>query len=394
MGSVYLDNNATTEPAPEVVEIMHRALTEWWANPSSVHRAGQMVRQQMELARELTARLIGCEGRELTFTSGGTEAADLAICGSIDAWRHAHPNRTPILVTSRLEHSAVRELAERLSQRGVEVIWLDNDDRGLIELEHLDTVLTERGGDTALVSIMWANNETGVLQPIEAIGEICRRHAVRFHTDATQWVGKHPVNAHALPADLLSFAAHKFHGPKGAGCLYARKGVRLDAQVIGGPQERERRGGTEHVGGILGLGKAAELALKWLSSDGTNHQEALRDRFEHAVLNACDGAHVNPRDRAAVNRLWNTSNIAFPGLDAEAVLLMLSERGVYASAGAACSSGSLDPSPVLEAMDLPPVSAQGSIRFSLSRNTTAEEIDRAVETIAAVVEKLRAVPTT
>ena len=375
---VYLDNNATTKPAPEVVEVMHRAMTEWWANPSSVHRAGQMVRQQIELARELVARLIGCQGRELVFTSGGTEAADLAIRGTLDEWMQRHPGRTPVFVTSRLEHSAVRELAERLASRDVEIVWIDNDDRGLVRLDHLEQILDERSGDIALVSIMWANNETGVVQPIHRIGEMCRGHRVRFHTDATQWVGKYPVNVSQWPIDLLSFAGHKFHGPKGAGGLYVRKGVRLAAQVIGGPQEREHRGGTEHVAGIIGLGKAAELASRWLAGDGASEQATQRDRFEQAVLESCPASHTNPPDANAVDRLWNTTNIAFPGLDAEAVLLMLSERGVYASAGAACSSGSLDPSPVLEAMNVPAESARGSVRFSLSRHTTADEVDRAV----------------
>ena len=377
---IYLDNNATTRPVPEVIEAMREALETWWQNPSSVHRAGQQVRQQVELARERIVRLIGCRDRELVLTSGGTEAANMAIAGMLAA----RPDRATI-VTSRLEHSAVRECAERLGERGIRVIWAEHDPNGLIDLNQLSELLARESEQIAVVSIMWANNETGIVQPIREIGELCRERGVRFHCDATQWVGKMPCDVSDMPVDLLSFAGHKFHGPKGVGGLYIRRGVRVPAMIIGGPQERERRGGTENVPGILGLGAAAESAAKWLADDGPARQAALRDRLETAVTTAVEHAQING---AAAPRLWNTTNIGFARLEAEAILLLLSERGVYASAGAACSSGSLDPSPVLLAMGIPPEIAHGSVRFSISRETTAAEIDRAAEIIPAVIGRL------
>lgn len=382
MRTIYLDHNATTKPAEEVVTAMTQALREGWANPSSMHRPGQAVRRQVELARESVCDLIGCRDRELVFTSGGTEAANLAISGSLAA----HSNRN-VLVTSRLEHSTVREPAETLERRGADVVWLANDGNGIIDLDALRRLLAPRADEIALVSIMWANNETGIIQPIEEIGRLCREHGVRFHTDATQWVGKMPTDVSSMPVDMLSFSAHKFHGPKGIGALYVRSGVRIEPQVIGGPQERERRGGTENVPGIIGLGVAARLAKRWLAGDDRRRLATHRDSFEQRILGAVDEATVIGGDAP---RLWSTSNIAFARLEAEAILLMLSERGVCASAGAACSSGSMEPSTVLLAMGLGEQLVAGSIRFSLSRDTTADEIDRALEVIVAVIGTLRA----
>ncbi|MCH8344786.1 MAG: aminotransferase class V-fold PLP-dependent enzyme [Planctomycetes bacterium] len=382
MEFIYLDHNATTKPAEEVVTAMTQALREGWANPSSMHRPGQAVRQQVELARESVCDLIGCRDRELVFTSGGTEAANLAISGSLAA----QTNRN-VLVTSRLEHSTVREPAETLERRGTDVVWLANDGNGIVELDALRRLLAGRADEIALVSIMWANNETGIIQPIEEIGRLCREHGVRFHTDATQWVGKMPTDVSSLPVDVLSFSAHKFHGPKGIGALYVRSGVRIEPQLIGGPQERERRGGTENVPGIIGLGVAARLAKHWLAGDDRRRLATLRDSFEQRILGAVDEATVIGGNAP---RLWTTSNIAFAKLEAEAILLMLSERGVCASAGAACSSGSMEPSTVLLAMGIPDQRVAGSIRFSFSRDTTADEIDRALEIIAAVIGRLRA----
>ena len=416
---IYLDNNATTRPADEVVEAMNAALRDLWANPSSVHRAGQKVRQQVELAREQVCKLIGCHERELIFTSGGTESSNLAIRGSL---RGRGGRR--VVVTDKLEHSATRETAELLAEDGAEVIWARLAG-GLIDLVALRDLVEERGSEIAVLSIQWANNETGAIQPVEEIGSICREQGVRFHCDGTQWVGKMPCDVAPLPIDLLSFSAHKFHGPKGVGGLFVRRGVRLGAEITGGPQERQQRGGTENVPGIIGMGVAARLAREWLEhsngafnspslSEGggqgvgvrvddstSTHPPApslkgrgsieafagIRDRFEQSILDRIPDAVINARE---LPRLWNTSNIAFPRLEAEAILLLLSERGVYASAGAACSSGSLDPSPVLLAMGIPPELAHGSIRFSLSRETTEEEIDRALEIIPAVIDKLRA----
>ncbi|MCH8165431.1 MAG: aminotransferase class V-fold PLP-dependent enzyme [Planctomycetes bacterium] len=382
MDSIYLDHNATTKPAEEVVTAMIQALREGWANPSSMHRPGQAVRRQVELARESVCDLIGCRDRELVFTSGGTEAANLAISGSLAA----HSNRN-VLVTSRLEHSTVREPAETLERRGADVVWLANDGNGIVELDALRRLLAGRADEIALVSIMWANNETGIIQPIEEIGRLCREHGVRFHTDATQWVGKMPTDVSSMPVDLLSFSAHKFHGPKGIGALYVRSGVRIEPQLIGGPQEREHRGGTENVPGIIGLGVAARLAKRWLAGDDRRRLGTLRDSFEQRILGAAGEATVIGGDAP---RLWSTSNIAFAKLEAEAILLMLSERGVCASAGAACSSGSMEPSTVLLAMGIGDQLVAGSIRFSFSRDTTADEIDRAFEVIAAVIGSLRA----
>lgn len=384
MDVIYLDNNATTRPDEAVVEAVRRALTIHWHNPSSVHRPGQAARQQIELARETVAALIGCRAREVLFTSGGTEGANLALRSLL----MVNPARR-LLVTSRLEHSAVRETAESLAEReGVEVVWLAVDDDGRVDPRSLAEVLRRRADEIAVVSVMWANNETGVIEPIEALGALCREHGVPYHCDGTQWVGKMPANVARLPIDVLTFSAHKFHGPKGVGAMYVRRGIRLPPRITGGPQERERRGGTENVPGILGMAAAALSARAWLDEESNRTaQAALRDRLEREITRRVPGAVVNG---SASPRLWNTTNIGFPRLEAEAVLLLLSERGVCASAGAACSSGSLDPSPVLLAMGIAPETAHGSVRFSLSRETTAAEIDRVIEIIPAVIERLRA----
>ena len=381
MTPIYLDNNATTRPADAVVSAMTRTLREHWANPSSVHRLGQAARRETELSRSSVAELIGCQERELVFVSGGTEAVNLAIRGALAA----QPNRR-VLVTSRLEHSAVRELAEALASQGVEVLWLGNDDRGLVDVEALRALLETRAPEIGLVSVMWVNNETGVIQPVQTMGELCRQFGVRFHTDATQAVGRTAVEIRALPIDLLSFAAHKFHGPQGIGALYIRRGVRIQPQVIGGPQERRRRGGTENAAAIVGFGVAAELAARWLAAGGPRELGGRRDALERGIVERLTDTVVNG---LGAPRIEGTSNIAFLGLEAEAILLMLSERGVCASAGAACSSGSMDPSPVLRAMGLAPEASHGSIRFGLSRETTRDEIDRAVRIVVEVVTRLR-----
>ena len=381
MSAIYLDNNATTRPADAVVAAMNRALREQWANPSSMHRAGQAVRREIMLARSAVAQLIGCQERELVFTSGGTESVNLAIRGSFGAL----PNRR-IFVTSRLEHSAVRDLAEALASLDVEVVWLGNDADGLVDLEALRTLLAQRAGEVGLVSVMWVNNETGVIQPVETIGTVCREFGVRFHTDATQAVGRMAIDVAALPVDLLSFSAHKFHGPKGTGALYLRRGVQLEAQVIGGPQERGRRGGTENAAGIVGTGVAVQLAMDWLAGGGPTDLARRRDTLERGIVDTLERTAVNG---LGARRIAGTSNIAFIGLEAEAILLMLSERGVCASAGAACSSGSMEPSPVLQAMGLPPEQTYGSVRFGLSRETTDDEVRRAVRIVVDVVTRLR-----
>lgn len=388
MEVIYLDNNATTQPAPEVVEVMHDAAVNWWANPSSVHRFGEAVRQRVELARASVAELINVRPRELLLTSGGTESNNLALRGTLSLAQR------PVLITSTIEHSAIREPADLMANAGVTLVRLPVDGQGLVNVDDLRAAIQEHASsaDVILISLQWANNETGVLQPMEQIAQAvaAARQAggprIVLHTDATQMIGKLPVNARDAGVDLLTLAAHKFHGPKGVGALFVRTGIRLQPQVVGGPQERERRGGTENTLGIIGMAKAAELAQGFLQDAALREQlAALRDQFEQAVLQRCPGAAVNSAQAA---RLWNTSNIGFPGLEAEAILLGLSERGVCASAGAACSSGSLEPSPVLKAMGIGDELAHGSVRFSLSRETRREEVDEAVRVVVEVVERL------
>lgn len=403
---IYLDNNATTRPAPEAVAAVREALETAWANPSSIHRAGQAARRLVERSRQSVARLIGAEPREITFTSGATESIDLAIRGVLAA----APESKRVIVTTAIEHEAAREVCRVLAEEPrarAELRQLPLDRAGRVRTEAMGAMLDE---SVALVSVQWANNETGVIQPVDEIGRACRAGRIPFHCDGTQWVGKMPTLVDAAdpggaPIDLLSFSAHKMHGPKGVGALYVRRGVRLVPRIRG-VQERERRGGTENVPGIAGFGAAAELAMSWLAdARARTRLGALRDRLERGVLSAVPGAVVNgvaeeasvsghqsEGENAPCARLWNTTNIAFPRLEAEALLLLLSESpggGVCASAGAACSSGSLDPSPVLLAMDVPPELAHGSVRFSLSRETTAEEIERAIEAIVVCASRLR-----
>jgi cysteine desulfurase len=393
---VYLDHNATTPPAPQVVRAVEQAQRELWANPSSVHRFGQMVRQKVELARAAVARLLGARDRDIVFTSGGTESNNLALRGVLDT-----PASSPslrVLITTAIEHSAVREPAQHLAQQGVTLEHLHVDGDGVVSVDHALELLARYGkpGAIVLLSVQWANNETGVIQPVALLGQAVRAARtpgarVLFHCDATQAVGKIPVNVADAGVDLLTLAGHKFHGPKGVGALFVGNGVRLFPQQRGGPQERDRRGGTENTSGILGLGVAAELARDFVhDAAAIALLRGRRDRLEQLVRAALPDTVVNSGGGPgrSVERLWNTSNLGFPGLEAEAILLGLSERGVCASAGAACSSGSLEPSPVLKAMGVPEPIAHGSVRFSLSRDTRAEEIDAAAAAVGAVVQRL------
>lgn len=389
MDWIYLDNNATTRPASEVIARVNEANEQFWANPSSVHRFGQSVRQQVELARASVARLIGARPREIYFSSGGTEANNLALRGS----------RASVLFTSKAEHAAVREPAEKLAQQGCRVVMLELNKCGIVEPNTLKQAMHDHvtPDDTPLVSLQWVNNETGMIQPITSLIRVAHEHDLRvaFHVDATQMVGKLPMDVHAIDADMLTLAAHKFHGPKGVGALYIRRGIRLEPQILGGPQEREQRGGTENVPAILGMGVAAELAYDLITDTEKIQQlSKLRDKLQQQICHACPDTVINPCDLSEMGqhkRLWNTTNLGFPKLEAEAILLMLSEKGICASAGAACSSGSLEPSPVLLAMGVPPEVAHGSIRLSISRYTTEQEIDRASEIIPQVITKLRKV---
>ncbi len=394
--TIYLDANATTQPSPEVCRVIDEANRELWANPSSVHRFGQQVRRHIELARRQVAELLHVKPNAIVFTSGGTESNNLALRGVLD---RATPELPGTLITSRVEHSAVREPAEAFALRGVSTVWVPVDGDGVVDVAAIAEAAAAATGVT-LVSVQWANNETGTIQPIAEIAATladinatrreAHRPAVLFHVDATQAAGKLAMDLEAVPVDLLTIASHKFYGPKGAGALYVRRGVRLVRQTVGGPQEVDRRGGTEHVPGILGTGVAAEQAAAFLQDPAAIRRiGALRDRFEHEVCAALPDTVVNCRD-ARCGRLWNTANLAFPRLEAEAILLGLSERGVFASAGAACSSGSLEPSPVLRAMHIPDPLAHGSVRFSLSRTTTDAEIDAAVPVVLRVVARLRA----
>ena len=379
MDLCYLDNNATTKPAPEVVEAMIPYLTEWYGNPSSVHRFGQRSRQAVDVARGQVAGMLGCAEAELTFTGGGTEAINTVV-------RSLLASRAPRrrVVTSTVEHSATRELCAALAREQIEVVAIAVDGDGLLDLDALRAAVTD---DAALVSLMWANNETGVLFPVAEVAAICRAARVPFHCDGTQAVGKVPTSLAAVGLDAMSFASHKFHGPKGVGGFYARRGLRIRPLLVGGPQERGRRGGTENVSGIVGMGLAAELAAAELPELGSR-VAGLRDRLEGQILAAIEGSAVNG---STEHRLPNTTNLSFPRLEAEAILLLLSEQGVCASAGAACSSGSLEPSHVLRAMNVEEKRAHGAIRFSLSRYTTEAEVDRALEVLPPIIKRLRAV---
>jgi cysteine desulfurase len=399
---IYLDNNATTQPSPGAADAVARALAECWHNPSSIHRLGQAARRQVELARAEIARLINVKPRELTFTSGGTEAIDLAIRGILGVagfsprmdGRTGAPadSQPPLVITTKVEHAAVRDLVESLEKQGLaRVRWLALDSnparRGVIDSSRLAGQITP---DAALVVVQWANNETGAVQPVDAVSAACRAVSVPLVIDGVQWVGKMPTTmpVNTPACDALVLSPHKFHGVKGVGVLWTRPSLRI-RPTLHGAQELGRRGGTENVPGILAAGAAAREAIDWLADPAHRDMVAsLRDHFERTILQAIPDARVNG-PTAPDARLWNTTNIAFPRLEAEALLLLLSERGVCASAGAACSSGSLEPSPVLLAMGVPDTEAHGSLRFSLSRHTTPDELDTAVRTVIDAVRTLK-----
>lgn len=375
--NAYLDNNATTRPLPEVVSAVCECLEHCWANPSSVHRPGQAARARIEQARRSVADLIGAGQREVVFCSGGTESCQLAIRGALEQCEMTNGRR--LLVTSGVEHPAVRELAKKLHECGrAEVRWLPIGPGGAIDLEKSRELIDDK---VAVLSVQWANNETGAIQPVKELAELARAAGAVVHVDGTQWVGRMDTDVRQVPFDMLTFSAHKFHGPKGIGALWIRRGVKLCGQAPGS-QELGRRGGTENVPGIVGLGEAAKGAKAWLADPGNRDRvAAMRDELERCVLERIEGACVNgPRDPD--QRLWNTTNLAIPGADAEIMLLTLAEMGVCVSAGSACSSGSLEPSPVLCAMGLDKKLAAGSLRISLSRFTTPEEVRSAIDAIA------------
>jgi len=374
---IYLDNNATTQVAPEVLEEMLPYFNEYYGNPSSMHMFGGMVEQKIVEARERLAKLLGASPEEIIFTSCGTESDSTAIRAAI----LSNPSKKHI-VTSRVEHPAVKNLYEYLSKNNYRVTFVPVDRKGRLDLDYLYKNL---GEDTAIVSIMWANNESGVIFPIEEIGSVLKEKGIVFHTDAVQAVGKIPIDLKNAAVDMLSLSGHKLHGPKGVGALYVRKGTKYSPFLIGGHQEKGRRGGTENVASIIGLGKASELAGANLSDENIRVKR-LRDKLETELLNRIPNSIVNG-DRE--NRLPNTTSIAFEYVEGESILLMMDEFGICASSGSACTSGSLEPSHVLRAMGVPFTAAHGSIRFSLSIYNTEEEIDFIIEKLPPIIERLR-----
>ena len=379
MMRTYLDHNATTPLAPTVLETVTTVLREQFGNASSVHMFGQMAKAQVDGARAAVADLIGARPQEIVFTSGGTEADNLAIRGAAEA---AGPGRKRHLIASAIEHEAVLKTLKALSRRGWTTTLLPVGESGIVAPDALEAALTD---ETVLVSVMHANNEIGTVQPIAELAAMARRRGALFHTDAVQSAGKLPIAVDRLGVDLLSLSAHKLNGPKGVGALWVRRGVRLVARQTGGGQERNRRAGTENVPGIAGFGAAARNAAAALDGRPAD-VGALRDRLETGILDNVPGAVVNG-DRG--RRVSNTTNISFEGVEAESLLIALDLEGVAVSTGSACSSGTLEPSHVLRAMGCSPHRTQSSIRFSLGLGNTAEQIDRVVEILPRVVGKLR-----
>lgn len=377
MNTIYFDNNATTKVAEEVFEEIQPLFCDMYGNPSSMHTFGGQMGVKIRQARELIANLLGCEPAEIIFTGGGTESDNTAIHGVLAA----APNRRKI-ITTRVEHPAVLAVCRELENHGYTLVELPVDKFGRLDLDELEEQIDD---DTALVTIMYANNETGVVFPIEQIAELVTEKGSVFHTDAVQAIGKIPVNLAESKIDLLSLSGHKLHAPKGVGVLYARKGTRLSPYILGGHQESGRRAGTENVPGIVGLGRACELAAENIE-DENNKVKSLRDKLEDAILKKCPDSRLNG---GRENRLPNTTNISFEYIEGEAILLMLDKYGICASSGSACTSGSLEPSHVLRAMGVPFTAAHGSIRFSLSRYNTEEEVDFVIEKLPPIINQLR-----
>jgi len=378
MNVIYVDNNATTKVAPQVVDAMVPYFSEYYGNPSSMHAFGGDVGAKIKEARENVAGLIGADPGEIVFTSCGTESDSTAIRAAIES----NPDKKHIL-TTRVEHPAIKSLYENLSKKGYHVTFVPVDNQGRLDLDYLYQNLSD---DTAIVSVMWANNETGVIFPVEEISQAVKDRGIVFHTDAVQAVGKLPIDVSKTGVDMLSLSGHKFHAPKGIGALYIRKGTKFAPFMIGGHQEKGRRGGTENTASIIGLGKAAELAKKHLEENGYERVKRLRDKLETALVGRVSNTMINGDTE---NRLPNTTSIAFEYVEGEAILLMMNEHGICASSGSACTSGSLEPSHVLRAMGVPFTAAHGSIRFSLSRYNTEDEMDFIVEKLPPIIETLR-----
>jgi cysteine desulfurase len=375
MHRVYLDNNATTPVLPEVFDAMRPFYLEEFGNASSIHRHGQHARAAVEKARATVAALLNSRPAEIVFTSGGTESDNLGIFGLVARGDH--------VITSVIEHHAVLNTCKRLEQMGCEVTYVPVNGRGEVDPEEVRRALRP---NTKLVSIMMANNETGVVQAVHEIGKIAQEADVFFHTDAVQAAGKVPVDVQKMGCDVLSISGHKIHAPQGTGALFIKKGTLIQPQIYGGSHERQRRAGTENVPGIVGLGKAAELSNHWLSSGGPEKMTAMRDALEDSVFRVTDGAGVNG---LGASRVPNTTNLYFDHIEGEALVIALDLKGLAVSSGAACSSGAIEPSHVLLAMGLPQRRARASIRISLGKQTTQEDVDFAIRVIPETVARLR-----
>jgi cysteine desulfurase len=377
MGTIYLDNNATTAVLPEVLNEMLPYLKESYGNPSSIYSFGRDTYYKMENSREKVASLIGAEPEEIIYTSCGTESDNTAIrsvTNSDEGKRH--------IITTQVEHPAVLNLVKHLEQKGYTVTYLGVDRAGRLDL---DAFMDALKNETAIVSIMYANNETGVIFPISKIGAICRERGILFHTDAVQAAGKIPIDVKKLDVDMLSISGHKIHAPKGIGLLYVRKGCKFSPYLFGGHQEHGNRAGTENLASIIALGKACELALENIEEE-KSYVSRLRNLLELNLLNKCPEMFINGYDS---ERLSNTTNISFPNIDSATILRRLDKYGIYASAGSACSSTSSESSHVLRAMGVPDIAINGSIRFSLSRYTTEEEVNAVTDILPEIVNELR-----
>ncbi|TAN40195.1 MAG: cysteine desulfurase NifS [Nitrospirae bacterium] len=377
MQTIYLDNNATTRTDPDVLAEMLPYLADLYGNPSSMHTFGGQLHKKIEEARAKLADLLKADPSEIIFTSCGTESDNTAIMNALET----HPRKRHI-ITTRVEHPAVLNFSQHLGRKGYRITYLPVNDAGRLDMEMLTRSLDD---DTALVTIMFANNETGVVFPIDEIAGLLEGRGILFHTDAVQAVGKLPIDLNTLKVDMLSLSGHKLHAPKGIGALYVRRGGRFYPYIIGGHQEMSRRAGTENVASIIGLGKAAALARGFLTEEAAAVSR-LRDRLEAGLLGSCPDVRINGDTK---NRLPNTTNISFEYVEGEAILLRLNEYQICASSGSACTSGSLEPSHVLRAMGVPYTAVHGSIRFSLSRFTTGEEIDRVLQVMPGIIRELR-----
>lgn len=373
---VYLDNNATTKIAPEVFEEMVPYLTEYWGNPSSAYRFAHHAREAVEKAREKVAALIGAQPKEIFFTSCGTESNNAAIASALRV-----TGRKKIVTTS-VEHASVLNHVEQLAKEGVRVIYLPVDADGKLSIAELEKAIDE---ETAICSVMWGNNETGVLFPVEEIAEICKLKGVLFHTDAVQTTGKIAIDMESNKIDFLSISGHKLHGAKGVGALFIRRRAKFSPYLVGGHQERGKRGGTENVASIVGIGRAAELARDHLKDENSRVRK-LRDELEDFILSEIPDSF---RNGGKDDRLPNTSSISFNGIDSESILMLLDQHHICCSSGSACTTGSLEPSHVLKAMHVPLSRAKGSIRFSLSVYNTAEDVRRVREVLPNIISKLR-----